>query len=112
MLRGLTRPEHLCLGQVLSGVRSQLLHEQVSLLNAHPQTGPRAIQALRHAGFQEHPAVAETYDYFPKRSTGRRWWCRRNRAALRAGCAWGGKAAKWPAAPRVINTARAWAMPR
>ncbi|WP_155353312.1 hypothetical protein [Acrocarpospora macrocephala] len=79
--RGLTHPEHLRLGQVLSGVRNQLLHEQVSLLNAYPQTGPRAFpakqleaaieavdaarRALEDAVFQEHPAVAEPYDYFP-----------------------------------------------
>ncbi|MCX4781056.1 hypothetical protein [Streptomyces sp. NBC_01264] len=79
--RGLTHPEHLRLGQVLSGVRDQLQHKEVLLLNAYPKTGPRAFPAkrleaaieavdaarreLENAVFQEHPAEAETHDYFP-----------------------------------------------
>lgn len=79
--RGLPHPEHLRLGQILSGVRAQLLHEQVALANAYPRTGPRAFpakqlevaiealdaarRALENAVFEEHPEVAETYDYFP-----------------------------------------------
>lgn len=79
--RGLSHPEHLRLGQVLSGVRTQLLHEQVALENAYPRTGPRAFpakqlgaaidavdaarRALENAVFEEHPAAAEVYDYFP-----------------------------------------------
>ncbi|AJT63237.1 hypothetical protein T261_1551 [Streptomyces lydicus] len=62
-------------------MRVQLLHEQVALANAYPRTGPRAFPAeqlevaiealdaargaLENAVFEEHPAVAETYDYFP-----------------------------------------------
>ncbi|MFD8609482.1 hypothetical protein [Streptomyces sp. NPDC059631] len=79
--RGLTHPEHLRLGQVLSGVRAQLHHEWVVLLNAYPRTGPRAFPAeqleaavealdaarreLENVVYEEHPAVAETCDYFP-----------------------------------------------
>lgn len=79
--RGLPHPEHLRLGQVLSGVRAQLLHEQVALENAYPWTGPRAFpakqlevavealdaarRALENAVFEEHPEVAATEDYFP-----------------------------------------------
>ncbi|KPI02911.1 hypothetical protein OK074_5061 [Actinobacteria bacterium OK074] len=79
--RGLSHPEHLRLGQVLSGVRDQLVREQVTLSNAYPRTGPRAFPAKRlevaiealdaartaldDAVFQEHPAVAETFDYYP-----------------------------------------------
>ncbi|MEU6412679.1 hypothetical protein [Microbispora sp. NPDC046933] len=79
--RGLSHPEHLRMGQVLSGVRDQLLHERVALLNAYPRTGPRAFpaeqlevaiealdaarRALENAVFEEHPALAETSDYFP-----------------------------------------------
>ncbi|MEV6973172.1 hypothetical protein [Kitasatospora sp. NPDC093806] len=79
--RGLPHPEHLRLGQVLSGVRNHLLHEQVGLENAYPRTGPRAFPAkqlevaidaldaarreLENVVFEEHPEVAETYDYFP-----------------------------------------------
>ncbi|MCZ1006535.1 hypothetical protein [Streptomyces lydicus] len=80
--RGLPHPEHLRLGQVLSGVRTQLLHEQVALLNAYPQTGPRAFpakqvevaiealdaarRALENAVFEEHPEVVKVHDYFPQ----------------------------------------------
>ncbi|MFF8482019.1 hypothetical protein [Streptomyces antibioticus] len=79
--RGLPHPEHLRLGQVLSGVRAQLLREQVALKNAYPRTGSRAFPAeqlgvaiealdaarreLENVVFDEHPAVAETEDYFP-----------------------------------------------
>lgn len=79
--RGLPHPEHLRLGQVLSGLRSQLVHEQTGLVNAYPRTGPRAFpaeqlqvaidaldaarSALENAVFDEHPEVAETYDYYP-----------------------------------------------
>ncbi|MFF3451518.1 hypothetical protein ACFYXJ_30730 [Streptomyces sp. NPDC002667] len=79
--RGLPHPEHLRLGQVLSGMRSQLLREQGALQNAYPRTGPRAFpakqlevaieavdaarRALEDAVFEEYPAVAEVYDYFP-----------------------------------------------
>lgn len=60
---------------------AQLHHEWVALLNAYPQTGERALPAkhletawealdaarkeLEHLVYQEHPAVAEVYDYFP-----------------------------------------------
>lgn len=79
--RGLPHPEHLRLGQVLSGVRSQLVHEQTGLVNAYPRTGPRALpaehlqvaiealdqarMALENAVFDEHPGVAATHDYYP-----------------------------------------------
>jgi hypothetical protein len=45
MKRGLPHAEHLRLGQVLSGVRAQLHHEWVMLLNAYPQTGERSLPA-------------------------------------------------------------------
>ncbi|MEU0212462.1 hypothetical protein [Streptomyces canus] len=79
--RGLPHSEHLRLGQVLSGVRNQLVHEQTGLMNAYPRTGPRALpaeqlqvaidaldetrMALEKAVFDEHPEVAETHDYYP-----------------------------------------------
>ncbi|MFF4146924.1 hypothetical protein ACFY0A_37620 [Streptomyces sp. NPDC001698] len=79
--RGLPHPEHLRLGQILSGVRAQLHHEWVTLLNAYPQTGPRAVAAeqlevawealdaarkeLEYLAHEEHPAVAAASDYFP-----------------------------------------------
>lgn len=56
-------------------------HEWVALENAYPRTGPRAVPAkqlnvviealdaahreLENAASEEHPAAAETYDYFP-----------------------------------------------
>ncbi|WP_405876947.1 hypothetical protein [Streptomyces sp. NBC_00005] len=79
--RGLPHPEHLRLGQVLSGVRTHLVDEQTALAKAYPQTGPRALpakqlqvaidaldaarSALDNAVLEEHPAAAETYDYYP-----------------------------------------------
>jgi hypothetical protein len=79
--RGLPHPEHLHLGQVLSGVRNHLVHEQTGLVNAYPRAGPRAFPAkqlqaaidaldeartaLENAVFEEHPAVDETHDYYP-----------------------------------------------
>uniref|UniRef100_A0AAU2AEC1 Uncharacterized protein n=1 Tax=Streptomyces sp. NBC_00093 TaxID=2975649 RepID=A0AAU2AEC1_9ACTN len=79
--RGLPHPDHLRLGQILSGVRNQLLREQVALHNAYPQAGMRALpakqlgaaikaldtarNALENAVFEEHPALAETSDYYP-----------------------------------------------
>lgn len=79
--RGITHPEHLRLGQILSGVRTQLFHEQAALETAYPRTGPRAApakqlqvaidaldaarSALDDAVFEEHPAVADTHDYYP-----------------------------------------------
>ncbi|MEU3550699.1 hypothetical protein [Streptomyces longwoodensis] len=79
--RGLPHSEHLRLGQILSGVRAQLHHEWVALLSAYPRTGERALPAkhleaawealdaarkeLEHLVYQEHPEVAEVYDYFP-----------------------------------------------
>ncbi|MER5916422.1 hypothetical protein ABT124_40050 [Streptomyces sp. NPDC001982] len=78
---GLPHPEHLRLGQVLSGVRAQLRREQTALVNAYPKTGPRAFPAkqlevaiealdaarreLENVVYEEHPAVAATEDYFP-----------------------------------------------
>lgn len=80
--RGLPHPEHLRLGQILSGVRNQLHHEWVALRNAYPRTGERALPAkyleaawealdaarkeLEHLVHEEHPAVADVYDYFPE----------------------------------------------
>ncbi|REE61427.1 hypothetical protein BX257_4005 [Streptomyces sp. 3212.3] len=79
--RGLPHPEHLRLGQVLSGVRSQLIHELTLLTNAYPRTGPRAFpmqrvedaiealddarRALERFEVDEHPDVADVYDYYP-----------------------------------------------
>ncbi|AWI32737.1 hypothetical protein [Streptomyces tirandamycinicus] len=79
--RGLPHPEHLRIGQVLSGVQTQLMHEQTALMNAYPRRGPRAFpaeqlqvaidalyaarRALENAVYDEHPALATTEDYFP-----------------------------------------------
>jgi hypothetical protein len=79
--RGLSHPDHLRLGQVLAGLRAELLHQQVGLQNAYPQSGPRSVPAkqlkkalelldearrkLENVVHDEHPSLAQTYDYFP-----------------------------------------------
>ncbi|GAA4688004.1 hypothetical protein [Streptomyces youssoufiensis] len=79
--RGLPHPEHLRLGQVISGIRNHLMGELTMVANAYPRSGPRAFPAdqlqvaidaldaaraaLEDAAFEEHPRVAETYDYYP-----------------------------------------------
>lgn len=78
---GLSHPEHMRLGQVLSGIRAQLLREQEVLERAYPRTGPRALaakqlEAAREAVEEarvtlerelngEHPALADPTDYYP-----------------------------------------------
>ncbi len=78
---GLTHHDHLRLGQVLAGIRDQVLEARVALLGAYPKTGPgarpaqellvalealdRAREQMENRVFAEHPEHASTKVYAP-----------------------------------------------
>ncbi|MEV4617025.1 hypothetical protein AB0K43_31170 [Kitasatospora sp. NPDC049258] len=78
---GLAHHDHLRLGQVLAGIRDQVLEVRVTLLGAYPKTGPgaqptgealialealdRLREQMENRVFAEHPEHASTKVYSP-----------------------------------------------